>query len=155
MEPRRPDPDRLLAHVTAVEAQEQRGNLKVFLGAAPGVGKTFAMLNAAHELRRQKVEVVVGIVETHGRAETQALGAGLEVLPRQRLDYRDRQLEELDLDALLRRRPRVALVDELAHSNVPGVRHQRRWQDGDELLHARIDVHTTVNNQRPHYSYDR
>src|ERR1044072_2639007 len=115
MEPRRPDPDRLLAHVTPVEAQEQRGNLQVFPGAAPVVGKTFAMLNAAHELRRQKVEVVVGIVETHGRAETQALVEGLEVLPRQRLDYRDRQLEELDPVALLRRPPRVVLVDELAH----------------------------------------
>src|ERR1044072_5853602 len=127
MRPRRPDPDRLLAHVTAVEAQEQRGNLKVFLGAAPGVGKTFAMLNAAHELRRQKVEVVVGIVETHGRAETQALVEGLE--------------------ALLPRRPGVALVDELAHSNVPGVRHQRRWQDVEELLDAGIDVYTTLNVQ--------
>ncbi|HET9769178.1 MAG TPA: two-component system sensor histidine kinase KdbD, partial [Thermoanaerobaculia bacterium] len=95
---RRPDPDQLLARVAAAEEQEKRGQLKVFLGAAPGVGKTFAMLNAAHELRRQGKDVVVGIVETHGRAETQALVEGLGVLPRQRLDYKGKTLEELDLD---------------------------------------------------------
>ena len=147
MEARRPDPDELLARVAAAEAQAKRGKLKVFLGAAPGVGKTFAMLNAAHELRRQGGDVVAGIVETHGRAETQALVEGLEVLPRQRLLYKGKELEELDLDALLRRRPQVALVDELAHSNVPGARHQRRWQDVEELLDAGIDVYTTLNVQ--------
>jgi len=147
MEQRRPDPDVLLARVAAAEEQERRGKLKVFLGAAPGVGKTFAMLNAAHELRRQGKDVVVGLVETHGRAETEALVSGLEVLPRQRLDYKGKTLEELDLDALLRRRPQVALVDELAHTNAPGSRHQRRYQDVEELLEAGIDVYTTLNVQ--------
>src|SRR5688572_26903061 len=108
--PERPDPDALLARVTASEARERRGTLKVFLGAAPGVGKTFAMLNAARELRRQGVDVVVGLVETHGRAETEALIEGLEVLPRLQLEYKGRILQELDLDALLHRHPQVALV---------------------------------------------
>jgi two-component system sensor histidine kinase KdpD len=138
MEPRRPDPDVLLASVTAEAAREKRGKLKVFLGAAPGVGKTYAMLGAARELRRQGVDVVVGIVETHGRPETEALLEGLEVLPRQRLEYKGRVFNELDLDALLHRRPQVALVDELAHSNAPGARHERRYQD--------IDLH---HGQRP------
>jgi len=147
MEVRRPDPDRLLARVVADEAEQRLGKLKVFLGAAPGVGKTYAMLCAARELRKQGVDVVVGVVETHGRQETGALLAGLEVLPRQRIDYRDRAREEMDLDALLRRRPALALVDELAHSNVPGARHERRYQDIAELLDAGIDVYTTVNVQ--------
>ena len=146
-ETRRPDPDALLAHVNAAEAKERGGKLKVFLGAAPGVGKTFAMLGAARELRKQGVDVVVGIAETHGRAETQALLEGLEVLPRHRLDYQGRGFEELDLDSLLRRRPQVALVDELAHTNVPGSRHERRYQDIEELLDSGIDVYTTVNVQ--------
>ncbi|MFY2762600.1 DUF4118 domain-containing protein [Arenimonas sp. MALMAid1274] len=127
--------------------RERGGQLKVFLGAAPGVGKTYAMLNAARELARQGVDVVVGLVETHGRAETQALVQGLDVLPRRRVDYRDRTLEELDLDALLARKPKVALVDELAHQNAPGGRHERRYQDIEELLDAGIDVYTTVNIQ--------
>ena len=127
--------------------KDQRGRLKVFLGAAPGVGKTYAMLGAARDLRRQGVDVVVGLAETHGRAETEALLEGLEVLPRQRLDYKGRTLEDLDLDALLARRPQVALVDELAHTNAPGCRHERRYQDIEELLDAGIDVFTTVNIQ--------
>ena len=147
MDARRPDPDRLLARVAAEEADTRRGKLKVFLGAAPGVGKTYAMLGAARELRNQGVDVVVGIVETHGRQETAALLEGLEVLPRRRLEYRGRTLAELDLDGLLARRPAVALVDELAHTNVPGSRHERRWQDLEELLDAGIDVYTTVNVQ--------
>ena len=118
-----------------------------FLGAAPGVGKTYAMLSRGRELDRQGIDVVVGLVETHGRAETQALLEGLEVLPRARLDYQGKPLEELDLDALLARKPRIALVDELAHRNVPGSRHERRWQDVVELLDAGIDVYTTVNIQ--------
>lgn len=146
-DPERPDPDALLARVTADEEREQRGKLKVFLGAAPGVGKTYAMLGAARELRRQGVDVVVGLVETHQRTETEALLEGLEVLPRQQLEYKGRPLEELDLDGLLRRHPRVALVDELAHSNAPGSRHVRRYQDIEELLDAGIDVYTTVNIQ--------
>jgi two-component system sensor histidine kinase KdpD len=147
MEPTRPDPDALLAQVAAEEAAERQGRLKVFLGAAPGVGKTFAMLSAARELKAQKIDVVVGIAETHGRRETEALLEGLEVIPRRRLEYKGRTLEEMDLDAVLRRRPRVALVDELAHRNVPGSRHERRYQDIEELLDAGIDVYTTVNVQ--------
>jgi|CXWL01.1.fsa_nt_gi two-component system sensor histidine kinase KdpD len=147
MNPNRPDPDALLARVSAAEAEEKRGKLKVFLGAAPGVGKTFAMLNAARELARQGVDVVVGLVETHGRADTEALLEGMPVLPRKRIEYKDRELTELDLDGLLARRPAVALVDELAHSNVPTSRHERRWQDIAELLEAGIDVFTTVNIQ--------
>lgn len=147
MDARRPDPDQLLARVVADEAEAHLGKLKVFLGAAPGVGKTYAMLSAARELRKQGVDVVAGVVETHGRRETEALLAGLEVIPRQRIEYREQVREEMDLDALLRRRPALALVDELAHSNVPGSRHERRYQDIAELLDAGIDVYTTVNVQ--------
>lgn len=123
------------------------GRLTLFLGAAPGVGKTYAMLSRARELQRQGIDTVVGIVETHGRSETAALIDGLEVVPRKRFDYQGRTLEELDIDALLARHPNVALVDELAHRNVPGSRHERRWQDVVELLDAGIDVYTTVNIQ--------
>ncbi|KRG39278.1 histidine kinase [Stenotrophomonas panacihumi] len=127
--------------------REHGGRLTVFLGAAPGVGKTYAMLSRARERLRQGVDVVAGIVETHGRSETAALLDGLPVLPRQRIEYRGRTLEELDLDALIARRPQLALVDELAHRNAPGTRHERRWQDVIELLDAGIDVYTTVNIQ--------
>ncbi|MEO7938793.1 MAG: sensor histidine kinase KdpD [Burkholderiaceae bacterium] len=123
------------------------GRLTVFLGAAPGVGKTYAMLTRARELHRQGVDVVVGIVETHGRSETLALVEGLPMLARKQIAYQGRLLEEMDLDALLNRKPGVALVDELAHRNAPGSRHERRWQDVDELLDAGIDVYTTVNIQ--------
>ena len=124
-----------------------RGRLKVFLGAAPGVGKTYAMLQAAHTHVRQGVRVLVGVVETHGRAETQALLNGLAQQPLVRSQYRGVQLEEMDLDGLLEARPALALVDELAHSNAPGSRHAKRWQDVQELLAAGIDVYTTVNVQ--------
>lgn len=127
--------------------RERGGRLTVFLGAAPGVGKTYAMLSRARDRLRQGAEVVAAIVETHGRAETAALLEGLPLLPRQRLSYQGRVLEELDLDALLARRPQLALVDELAHRNAPGSRHERRWQDVVELLDAGIDVYTTVNIQ--------
>ncbi|MFC3549796.1 ATP-binding protein [Lysobacter cavernae] len=135
------------------ELQRQgAGRLTIFLGAAPGVGKTYTMLSRARELQRRGLDVVVGLVETHGRSETSALVEGLEVLPRKRLDYtpsngRSRVLEELDLDALLARKPKLALVDELAHRNAPGSRHERRWQDVVELLDAGIDVYTTINIQ--------
>ncbi|RPE76900.1 sensor histidine kinase [Vulcaniibacterium tengchongense] len=130
------------------ELQRQgAGRLTVFLGAAPGVGKTYAMLGRARELRRRGVDAVVGVAETHGRGETAALLDGLEVLPRKRVEYRGHALEEMDLDALLARRPQVAVVDELAHRNAPGSRHERRWQDVMELLDAGIDVHTAVNIQ--------
>lgn len=127
--------------------RQAAGRLTVFLGAAPGVGKTYAMLARARELHIKGVDVVVGIVETHGRSETQAMVDGLPIVPRKLVTYRDRQLEELDLDGLLARRPAIALVDELAHRNVPGSRHERRWQDVEELLDAGIDVYTTVNVQ--------
>ena len=124
-----------------------RGRLKVFLGAAPGVGKTFAMLQAAHAQLRQGVHILVGIVETHGRAETEALLGGLAQQPLLRSQYRGVQLEEMDLDGLLKVAPALVLVDELAHSNAPGSRHAKRWQDVQELLAAGIDVYTTVNVQ--------
>src|SRR3989475_8298578 len=140
---RRPSPDALLAQA----AREERRRLKVFVGAAPGVGKTYAMLQAAREQQRQATDVVVGVVETHGRPETQALLEGLEVIPKRRLEYRGQALEELDLDAILARRPTLVVVDELAHTNAPGSRHPKRFQDVEELLDAGIDVYTTINIQ--------
>ena len=139
----RPTPEALLEEAK----KEGRGRLKIFLGAYPGVGKTYAMLQAAQERRRQRVDVVVGVVETHGRAETEALLRGLEVLPRRRLMYRGRVFAEMDLDALLWRKPQLAIVDELAHTNVEGSRHVKRHQDVEELLAAGIDVFTTLNVQ--------
>ncbi|MET0755261.1 MAG: sensor histidine kinase KdpD [Pseudoxanthomonas sp.] len=127
--------------------REGGGRLTIFLGAAPGVGKTYAMLSRARELRKQNVDVVVGIVETHGRGETAALLDGLELVSRARLEYRGRSFEEMDLDAILARKPALALVDELAHRNAAGSRHERRWQDVVELLDAGIDVYTTLNIQ--------
>lgn len=141
----RPDPDVLLAQVRQQERRAARGRLRVYFGASAGVGKTYAMLAAARALGAG--EALVGIVETHGRAETEALLAGLEVLPRKRIDYRGKSLLEFDVDAVLARRPRLVLVDELAHSNVPGSRHPKRWQDIEELLAAGIDVFTTMNVQ--------
>lgn len=143
----RPDPDELLDRLQRDEEKRRRGKLKIFFGASAGVGKTYAMLQAARRRAEEGVEVVVGIVETHGRSETAALTNGLEVLPRQRIAYRGRTLEEFDLDAALERKPQLVLVDELAHSNVQGARHMKRWQDVYELLDAGIDVYTTVNVQ--------
>ncbi|WP_445177478.1 DUF4118 domain-containing protein [Pseudomonas sp. McL0111] len=127
--------------------RDGRGRLKVFLGAAPGVGKTYSMLQAAHTQLRQGVKVIAGVVETHGRAETEALLGGLPQQPLVRSEYRGVMLEEMDLDGLLAARPKLVLVDELAHSNAPGSRHAKRWQDIQELLAAGIDVYTTVNVQ--------
>ncbi|MGZ6276255.1 MAG: universal stress protein, partial [Syntrophales bacterium] len=141
----RPDPEALLKEVQREEAK--RGRLKIFLGYAPGVGKTYAMLNEAHVLKKRGEDVVVGIVETHGRTETEALLKDLELIPRRRVEYQSIFLEELDLDATLARRPAVVLVDELAHSNAPGSRHPKRYQDVEELLDSGIDVYTTVNVQ--------
>ncbi len=141
MTDRRPSPEALLKQATP------RARLKIFLGAAPGVGKTYAMLGAAQARRREGIDVVAAVVETHGRAETAALLDGLEILPRRRLPYKDHALEEMDLDAVLARRPALALVDELAHSNAPGSRHPKRYQDVEELLAAGIDVWTTLNIQ--------
>lgn len=143
----RPDPDALLAAIQRQEAREERGRLKVFFGMAAGVGKTYTMLQAGHEAQAEGRDVVIGVVETHGRAETRELLEGLEQLPRLRLEYRGALLEEMDLDALLVRRPQLALVDELAHTNIPGARHAKRYQDVIELLGAGIDVYTTVNVQ--------
>ena len=146
-DPDRPDPDQVLARVLDTQRRDRRGRLRVWFGASPGVGKTFAMLSAARRLRAQGTDVVAGVVETHGRAETAELLRGLEALPRRRVDYRGTTLEEFDLDAALARRPAVLLVDELAHTNAPGSRYEKRWQDVQALLDARIDVHTTLNVQ--------
>lgn len=146
-EPRRPDPEPLLRQVQEEEARAKRAKLKVFFGAAPGVGKTFAMLSEAQERRKEGFDVAVGVVETHGRSETAALLQGLEILPRIELAYAGQFLPEFDLDAALRRRPALILMDELAHSNVLGSRHPKRWQDVLELLDAGIDVYTTLNVQ--------
>ncbi|MBF0178482.1 MAG: DUF4118 domain-containing protein [Magnetococcales bacterium] len=145
--PTRPDPDQLLAQLAEQESRAERGKLKIFFGAAPGVGKTFAMLHAALTLRNQGMDIVAGVVETHGRKETADLLRHLEVLPRQQVIYKGHHLEEFDLDGALQRCPRLILVDELAHTNAPGSRHPKRWQDIEELLAAGIDVYTTVNVQ--------
>jgi two-component system sensor histidine kinase KdpD len=143
MDDRRPSPEALLREAE----RTQRGRLKVFLGAAPGVGKTYEMLTAAQARRREGIDVVIGVVETHGRAETDALIAGLELVPRRQIEYRGYKLAEMDIDAILTRRPQLALVDELAHTNAPGSRHPKRYLDVEELLAAGIDVYTTLNIQ--------
>jgi two-component system sensor histidine kinase KdpD len=142
-----PDPEELLARYGHSGARRRQGRLKVFLGAAPGVGKTYAMLQAARIKHRQGLDVAVGLIETHGRPETGALVDGLEVLPLRRVEYRETALTELDLDAALARRPQLLLVDELAHTNTPGSRHAKRFQDVLELLDVGIDVWTTLNIQ--------
>jgi two-component system, OmpR family, sensor histidine kinase KdpD len=139
----RPSPDALLK----AAQREGRGKFKIFFGAAPGVGKTYGMLLAARRRKAEGVDVVVGVVETHGRAETEALLAGLEIVPRRRIDYKGHLLEEMDLDGLLARRPTLVLVDELAHSNAPGSRHPKRYLDVQDLLAAGIDVYSTMNVQ--------
>ncbi|HUJ60671.1 MAG TPA: sensor histidine kinase KdpD [Kofleriaceae bacterium] len=143
----RPEPEALLARVNAEQARASRARLKIFFGAAPGVGKTYAMLQEARRARDAGEDVVIGVVETHGRAETHELAAGLAELARRTIDYRGLRLAELDLDTALQRKPRRILVDELAHTNAPGSKHVKRWQDVLELLDAGIDVHTTVNVQ--------
>jgi two-component system sensor histidine kinase KdpD len=143
----RPDPDLLLARVRRQEAEARRGKLRIYFGSSAGVGKTYAMLVAARKLKAEGRDVVVGVVETHGRSETAALLADLEILPPKPVSYRGKDLGEFDLDAALLRRPSLILVDELAHSNVQGARHPKRWQDVEELLAAGIDVFTTLNVQ--------
>src|ERR1700744_4586454 len=142
---KRPSPDALVE--AARRENETAGRLKIFVGAAPGVGKTYEMLQSAHAKLKAGIDVVVGAVETHGRAETEALLRGLEIIPRKRTTYKDQVLEEMDLDALIARRPQIALVDELAHTNVPGSRHPKRYLDVEELLSRGIDVYTAVNIQ--------
>ncbi|OAF10929.1 sensor histidine kinase [Bradyrhizobium neotropicale] len=141
----RPSPEALLE--AARREESASGKLKIFVGAAPGVGKTYEMLQSAHAKRKAGIDVVVGFVETHGRAETEALLRGLEVIPRKKLDYRGQMVEEMDLDAVIARRPQLALVDELAHTNAAGSRHPKRYLDVEELLSHGIDVYTAVNIQ--------
>ncbi|MEA3173921.1 MAG: two-component system, OmpR family, sensor histidine kinase KdpD, partial [Gammaproteobacteria bacterium] len=143
----RPDPDLLLAEVQRREQQALRGKLRIYFGSSAGVGKTYAMLMAARKAVADGRNVLVGVVETHGRAETAAMVEGLEVLPRMAVAYRDQLLTEFDLDSALQRRPQLILIDELAHSNLPGMRHPKRWQDVEEVLAAGIDVFSTLNVQ--------
>ena len=146
-EVQRPNPDALLAEIQREERAAKRGQLKIFFGMCPGVGKTYAMLEAAQARAREGVDVVVGIVETHGRVETEALVKGLPVIPRKKIDYRGVILQEMDIDAVLARHPQLVLVDELAHTNAPGSRHPKRYQDVLELLDAGIDIYSTLNVQ--------
>lgn len=146
-EKRRPNPDDLLEGVKKIDEKSSRGHLRVFFGMCPGVGKTFAMLRAAREKKIENIDVVIGVVETHGRRETTALLEGFEQVQKRKIDYKSTLLEEMDLDAILLRKPKLVLVDELAHSNAPGSRHHKRFQDVQELLLAGIDVYTTLNVQ--------
>src|SRR6478752_8118496 len=139
----RPSPDALLKEA----GQAGRGRLKIFLGAAPGVGKTYEMLVQARRRKLDGVDAVIGVVETHGRVETDLLTKGIETVPKKRVPYKGRVLAEMDLDAVLQRRPRLVLVDELAHDNAAGSRHPKRYLDVEELLAAGIDVYTTLNVQ--------
>jgi two-component system, OmpR family, sensor histidine kinase KdpD len=143
----RPDPDELLRRLAEEEKQRHRGKLTIFFGAAPGVGKTYAMLEVARAEAAEQRHVLVGVVETHGRLETAALLVGLDILPRRKISYRGVEVEEFDLDAALQRRPALILMDELAHTNAEGSRHPKRWQDVEELLDAGIDVLATMNVQ--------
>ena len=146
-EPLRPDPDELLASIKKDESKLYSGRLRIFFGMAAGVGKTYAMLKAAQDRLKDGVDVVIGTIDTHHRAETEMLLAGLPLIPRKKIIYKDTTFEEMDIDAILARRPQLVLVDELAHTNIPGSRHPKRWHDVIELLDAGIDVYTTVNVQ--------
>ena len=149
-DPSRPPPE----HFLSLIREQQRGRLKVYLGFAPGVGKTYKMLQEGQRLKQQGVDVVLAVVESHGRADTAALIDGLEQVPRRRIEYRGVTLDEMDIDALLRRKPQVALVDELAHTNAPDSRNAKRYQDVEELLRAGVHVITTVNIQHLESLYD-
>ena len=144
---RRPDPDELLRQVQGAERQARRGKLKIFLGYAAGVGKTYEMLLAAHQRLKEEIDVRIGYVETHGRPETEVLLAGLQLIPRKVVEYRGVKIEEMDIDAILAASPALVLVDELAHTNAPESRHPKRYQDVEEFLDAGIDVYTTLNIQ--------
>src|SRR5665647_410034 len=143
----RPDPDTLLAHVQGEERQKHRGKLKIFLGYIAGVGKTYEMLEAAHLRKNEGIDVRIGYIETHGRTETEALVEGILLIPRKMIEYRNVTIPEMDLDAVLAARPQLVLVDELAHTNAPGSRHVKRYQDVEEILDEGIDVYTTLNVQ--------
>lgn len=140
-------PEKLLEAIQKINSQENRGKLRVFLGMCPGVGKTYAMLKAAQEQQKRSVKVAVGVVETHGRKETEELLQGLKIIPRKQITYKNTELSEMDLDLILIEKPQLVLVDELAHTNAPGVRHSKRYQDVEELLAAGMDVYTTINIQ--------
>ncbi|MEF9968751.1 MAG: histidine kinase, partial [Longicatena sp.] len=140
-------PKDLLVELTGEEGNKQLGQLKIFFGYAAGVGKTYAMLKEAHDLKNKNVDVVIGYVEPHQRVETMALVNGLEQIPTKRIDYKGIILNEFDIDAAILRKPKLILVDELAHTNVDGCRHAKRYQDVEELLRAGIDVYTTINVQ--------
>src|SRR6201986_783132 len=139
----RPSPDALLKQA----GEDARGRLKIFLGAAPGVGKTYEMLSEARQRRVDAGDVIIGVVETHGRVETEVLTKGFDRIPKKRIPYKGRVVAEMDLDAILQRRPKLVLVDELAHTNAPGSRHPKRYQDVEEILEHGIDVYTTLNVQ--------
>jgi two-component system sensor histidine kinase KdpD len=149
---RRPDPDELLSQIQADEQLKSRGKLKIFLGYAAGVGKTYAMLEAAHQRKNQGVDVIVGYVETHKRKETEGMLEGLDIIPRRESVYHGTTLSEMDLDAILSRHPRLVLIDELAHSNIPESRHPKRYQDVEEILAAGIDVYT-IRHVKHRHSY--
>ena len=138
----RPDPDALLESLQ--QESEGRGNLKIYLGASPGVGKTYAMLEDAEHLKQKKIDVVVGVVETHGRAETKALLKDLEVIPRKKIQHRDREFSVLDVEAIIQRRPNTVLIDELAHSNFSSERHKKRYQDIADILAVGINVYAAL-----------
>ena len=152
-EPPRPDPDALLRTVAsgagtgATGKPNTRGRLKVFLGAAPGVGKTCEMLDDGAARRNAGIDVVIGLAETHGRIETMARTAGFEIIPRKMIEHHGRTLDEMDLDAVIARAPALVLIDELAHTNAPGSRHDKRYQDIEDILAAGIDVYSTLNIQ--------
>ena len=145
MDKTRPDPSALLQFANKTE--EKHGRLKIFLGAAPGVGKTYAMLNASKKLKEEQQDVVVGLVETHQRKETEKLLEGLTILPREKINYKGREFSELNLPLILQLKPKIVLVDELAHSNISGSKHTKRYLDVLELLDAGITVFTTLNIQ--------
>lgn len=157
MIPERPDPDKLLAKLKAKEQREAstRGKFRIYLGAAPGAGKTYAMLGEGQRRKARGTDVVIGYVEAHQRPLTLKMAEGLEVVPRRLLEYRGKPMEEMDVDAVIARRPTVALVDELAHTNVPGSKHEKRWQDVLEIRDAGITVITTVNVQHLESLRDR
>src|SRR5579871_2108298 len=148
-EAERPDPDKLLAKLKAEEARTQstRGRLRIYLGAAPGAGKTYAMLNEGQRRKERGTDVVIGYVETYERPLTIKAAEGLEVVPRRKVEYRGTVLEEMDVDAVVARHPAVVLIDELAHTNAPGSKHEKRWQDVEEILDAGITVISTLNIQ--------
>jgi len=143
----RPDPDSILASIKNEEAKSIQGKLKIFLGMSAGVGKTYTMLEVAHEAKKEGKDIIIGYVETHNRQETEKLTKGLELIPRKSIEYKGISVEEMDIDSVLQRKPAIVLVDELAHTNAPGSRHIKRYQDVIELLENGINVFTTLNVQ--------